>query len=64
MNKKIAPAVLGAVALGLTLSGCAQNYTPSGQSVNVVEVSTTSGKTVTCAVAGSGGIDCDWSAQR
>ena len=52
-------AVLAACLGVLALSGC--EWAANGQSVDVVTVQDSEGNDVDCAVASSGGIDCDWS---
>lgn len=59
MKRKVTIAA-AAMLLAASLSGCAQQYTPSGTGVNVVDVPLPSGGTVTCVSATGGGIDCNW----
>lgn len=58
MNRGVVAVALASAVL--VFAGCAQQYGPNGQGVSPVEVKLPDGREVTCVVASSGGVDCDW----
>lgn len=63
MFRKRRAFLVGAAVAALALTGCAQEFTPSGRGVSIIALEH-GGRQIPCAVAEGGGIDCDWEVGR